>query len=422
MAKRCALRRYLEAAHGCTLVPGGTLSLADPDSFLHLGSGEPVLPLHPGHLRDPRRHRVDAHQPGDRRPGGTATRLPGPAARSVDVPHSHRGIALPGGANRPGNTRLGGCVFPLTPERVPFFPDPASFADWMDEQLELGTMQNGRHLWLGIRPNGPATPRVLDRLELRICDRISDPVVLQAVTALYEAPRVAGAGAAGTRSAARPIVGRTGGARRRQRARRRYREPRSGGHELGRRQHPQVSRLDRIDARERPERRPGATASAPCSIRSRESSRTVIRRCSGCVGWNRGRHRSRSSRRRSLNWPRWTASSTRAVRSWPDPRSVRQLRVSAAVEEQRLGVAHLLASHHVTDHDDVVAALESLREPALEVGERILDQGFVQRADSVVDTQQGALRGCGRSGEQVEMSSWSDARTLMPNASASSIC
>ena len=57
----------------------------------------------------------------------------------------------------------------------------------MDEQLELGTMQNGRHLWLGIRPNGPATPRVLDRLELRICDRISDPDILQAVTALYEA-------------------------------------------------------------------------------------------------------------------------------------------------------------------------------------------------------------------------------------------
>ncbi|MDE2979454.1 MAG: glutamate-cysteine ligase family protein, partial [Acidobacteriota bacterium] len=77
--------------------------------------------------------------------------------------------------------------FPLTPERVPFFADAATFAVWMDEQLESGTMQNQRHLWLGIRPNGPATPRVLDRLELRICDRISDPHILQAVTALYEA-------------------------------------------------------------------------------------------------------------------------------------------------------------------------------------------------------------------------------------------
>ena len=77
--------------------------------------------------------------------------------------------------------------FPLTPERVPFFPDANSFATWMDQKLASGAMQNRRHLWLGIRPNGPATPRDLDRLELRICDRISDPYILQAITALYEA-------------------------------------------------------------------------------------------------------------------------------------------------------------------------------------------------------------------------------------------
>ena len=186
MAKRCALRRYLEAAHGCTLVPGGTLSLADPDSFY---ISDPENPYY-RYIRDTYGTRVVT--------ASTHINLgiddPEELLRAYRVLRLEASIFLALTAASPflageptGQHSSRWLRFPLTPERVPFFPDPASFADWMDEQLELDTMQNGRHLWLGIRPNGPETPRVLDRLELRICDRISDPDVLRAVTALYEA-------------------------------------------------------------------------------------------------------------------------------------------------------------------------------------------------------------------------------------------
>ena len=186
MAKRCALRRYLEAAHGCTLVPGGTLSLADPDSFY---ISDPENPYY-RYIRNTYGTRVVT--------ASTHINLgiddPEELLRAYRVLRLEASMFLALTAASPflageptGQHSSRWLRFPLTPERVPFFPDPASFADWMDEQLELGTMQNGRHLWLGIRPNGPATPRVLDRLELRICDRISDPDILQAVTALYEA-------------------------------------------------------------------------------------------------------------------------------------------------------------------------------------------------------------------------------------------
>ena len=47
-------------------------------------------------------------------------------------------------------------------------------------------MQNIRHFWSSIRPNGPKRPYVLDRLELRICDYVSDIDLLLAITALLE--------------------------------------------------------------------------------------------------------------------------------------------------------------------------------------------------------------------------------------------
>ena len=47
-------------------------------------------------------------------------------------------------------------------------------------------MHNVRHLWTSVRPNGPDRPHQLNRLELRICDLITDPEVLIAVTVLLE--------------------------------------------------------------------------------------------------------------------------------------------------------------------------------------------------------------------------------------------
>ncbi|MEL6787102.1 MAG: glutamate--cysteine ligase, partial [Cyanobacteria bacterium J06607_15] len=49
------------------------------------------------------------------------------------------------------------------------------------------TMRNVRHLWSAVRPNGDRRPYNLNRLELRICDLVVDPLELLAITALLEA-------------------------------------------------------------------------------------------------------------------------------------------------------------------------------------------------------------------------------------------
>jgi len=76
--------------------------------------------------------------------------------------------------------------FPLTPAEVPLFLDHQHYINWMGEQLDLGTMQNVRHLWTSVRPNGDNRPHDLNRLEIRICDLVTDPLVLLAITAFAE--------------------------------------------------------------------------------------------------------------------------------------------------------------------------------------------------------------------------------------------
>lgn len=48
-------------------------------------------------------------------------------------------------------------------------------------------MQSVRHLWSAVRPNGDRRPYNLNRVELRICDLVVDPISLLAITALLEA-------------------------------------------------------------------------------------------------------------------------------------------------------------------------------------------------------------------------------------------
>jgi len=78
-------------------------------------------------------------------------------------------------------------MFPSTPPVTPFFVDHDHFRRWVGEQLDLGAMFNPRHLWLSVRPNGQGTPDEIERLELRICDRIVRPRDIGAVVALMEA-------------------------------------------------------------------------------------------------------------------------------------------------------------------------------------------------------------------------------------------
>ncbi|WP_269611599.1 glutamate--cysteine ligase [Prochlorococcus marinus] len=76
--------------------------------------------------------------------------------------------------------------FPKTPSNVPMFVDHAEYVTWVEDQLARGKMQNERHLWTSVRPNGPERPHVLNRLELRICDLVADVDLLLAITALLE--------------------------------------------------------------------------------------------------------------------------------------------------------------------------------------------------------------------------------------------
>ena len=76
--------------------------------------------------------------------------------------------------------------FPLTPPQVPLFLSHGHYVRWMHQQLAEGSMLNVRHLWTSVRPNGENRPESLNRLEIRICDLISDPRVLLAVTAWAE--------------------------------------------------------------------------------------------------------------------------------------------------------------------------------------------------------------------------------------------
>ena len=76
--------------------------------------------------------------------------------------------------------------FPKTPKEVPFFINHESYIKWIKRNIANGNMQNIRHLWSSIRPNGPDRPLILDRLELRVCDFVSDINLLLGITALLE--------------------------------------------------------------------------------------------------------------------------------------------------------------------------------------------------------------------------------------------
>ncbi len=76
--------------------------------------------------------------------------------------------------------------FPLTPPQVPLFISHQHYIDWMQAQLAVGSMQNVRHLWTSVRPNGDDRPNDLNRLEVRICDLVADPALLLAITAFAE--------------------------------------------------------------------------------------------------------------------------------------------------------------------------------------------------------------------------------------------
>ncbi len=183
---RIRLRKYLKDLGGYTLTPGSTLALGGSDRFLR---SDPANPYH-AYIEQTYGTRVvtaSVHI----NIGISNPELLLQACRLIRVEAplflalSASSPFLDGKATGYHSTRWG--LFPKTPAHVPLFENHTHFIRWTEQQLAAGTMQNVRHLWTSVRPNGDRRPYNLNRLELRICDLVSDPVSLLAITALLEA-------------------------------------------------------------------------------------------------------------------------------------------------------------------------------------------------------------------------------------------
>ncbi len=183
---RLRLREYLNRLGNYTLIPGSTLSLGESDRFYR---SDPKNPYH-DYIENTYGTKVvtaSVHinvgiaDPEILMRACRLVRVEAPLylALSASSPF------LDGKVTGYHSTRWG--VFPQTPAHVPLFESHAHHIRWVEEQLAAGTMQNVRHLWVSVRPNGDRRPYDLNRLELRICDLVTDPISLLAITALLEA-------------------------------------------------------------------------------------------------------------------------------------------------------------------------------------------------------------------------------------------
>lgn len=183
---RRLLRTYLHRLGNYTLIPGSTLSLGSSDRFFR---SDPHNPYH-SYIEETYGTKVvtasihiniGISDPEALMRACRIVRVEAPLylALSASSPF------LDGQVTGYHSTRWQ--MFPKTPAHVPLFTSHSHFIHWTEEQLKLGTMQNVRHLWSSVRPNGDRRPYNLNRLELRICDLITSPISLLAVTALLEA-------------------------------------------------------------------------------------------------------------------------------------------------------------------------------------------------------------------------------------------
>jgi predicted glutamate--cysteine ligase len=183
---RLHLRKYLQALGGYTIIPGSTLSLgdsrqfhrSDPTNLYHdyiektYGTNVVTASIHIN---------VGVPDPERLMQACRLVRLEAPLFLALSASSPFLDDEVTGFHS----TRWG--LFPQTPLNVPLFKSHAHFIAWTEAQLAAGTMQNVRHLWSSVRPNGAARPYDLNRVELRICDLVTHPVKLLAITALLEA-------------------------------------------------------------------------------------------------------------------------------------------------------------------------------------------------------------------------------------------
>lgn len=183
---RQRLRSYLQRLGDYTIVPGSTLSLGGSDRFYRSDPNNPyhsyIENTYGTNVVTASIHiNIGISNPEALMQAIRLIRLEAPLYLALTASSPF----LDGRPTGYHSTRWG--LFPKTPAYVPLFESHSHFIRWTEDQLAAGTMQNVRHLWSSVRPNGNRRPYDLNRLELRICDLIVDPIGLLAVTALLEA-------------------------------------------------------------------------------------------------------------------------------------------------------------------------------------------------------------------------------------------
>lgn len=183
---RQQLRDYLRQIGDYTLIPGSTLSLGNSEIFYRSDPHNPYhdyieQTYHTNIVTASIHINIGIDDPELLMCACRLLRMEAPLylALSASSPF------LDGKVTGAHSTRW--ATFPKTPLHVPLFESHHHFIQWTHEQLELKTMQNVRHLWSSVRPNGDNRPYHLNRLELRICDLMLDPIALLSVIALLEA-------------------------------------------------------------------------------------------------------------------------------------------------------------------------------------------------------------------------------------------
>jgi predicted glutamate--cysteine ligase len=183
---RQKLRAYLKQLGDYTIIPGSTLALGGGDRFVRSDPGNPyhdyIEQTYGTKVVTASIHiNVGIQDVEDLIRACRVIRVEAPLylALSASSPFFNGDVT--------GYHSTRWQVFPKTPAYVPLFENHAHFVKWTEEQLVLGTMQSVRHLWSSVRPNGDRRPYCLNRLELRICDLVTDPIALLAITALLEA-------------------------------------------------------------------------------------------------------------------------------------------------------------------------------------------------------------------------------------------
>jgi predicted glutamate--cysteine ligase len=183
---RVQLREYIQQLGDYTLIPGSTLALEESDRFYRSDPGNPYhayieqtygisVVTASVHIN------IGISDPDLLLKACRLVRVEAPLYLALSAASPF----LKGQPTGYHSTRW--ALFPKTPDYVPLFESHAHFIRWTEQRLADGTMQNVRHLWSSVRPNGDRRPYGLNRLELRICDLPVDPLALLAITALLEA-------------------------------------------------------------------------------------------------------------------------------------------------------------------------------------------------------------------------------------------